>query len=97
MSNYTAAYTYELTLDYSKLTIVDAPATSDNGHYGPTETRGEQAPTCTAEGYTGDKVCTSCGKIIEKGQVIDKTGPHLQGWKMLRLRCGRPELQALRN
>ena len=71
--NYTAAYTYELTLDYSKLTIVDAPATSDNGHYGPTETRGEQAPTCTAEGYTGDKVCTSCGKIIEKGQVIDKT------------------------
>lgn len=30
--------------------------------------------TCTTEGYTGDKICTQCGKILEKGQVIAKLG-----------------------
>lgn len=31
--------------------------------------------TCTEEGYTGDKVCTKCGKVVEKGDVI-KTLAH---------------------
>ena len=31
-----------------------------------------KAATCTAEGYTGDKVCAKCGEILEKGKVIDK-------------------------
>ena len=26
--------------------------------------------TCTAEGYTGDKVCNICGETVEKGSVI---------------------------
>ena len=30
----------------------------------------EKAVTCTAEGYTGDKVCTVCGEIIEKGETV---------------------------
>ena len=33
---------------------------------------GAKAATCTAEGYTGDKVCTSCGKKIEVGKRIAK-------------------------
>lgn len=28
--------------------------------------------SCTEEGYTGDKVCSVCGELIEKGQVIEK-------------------------
>lgn len=28
--------------------------------------------TCTAEGYTGDKVCTVCGKMQEKGKTVAK-------------------------
>ena len=28
--------------------------------------------TCTEEGYTGDKVCTVCGKVVEQGKVIEK-------------------------
>ena len=32
-----------------------------------------KSATCTAEGYTGDKVCANCGEILEKGKVIAKT------------------------
>ena len=32
-----------------------------------------KAATCTAEGYTGDKVCANCGEILEKGKTIAKT------------------------
>lgn len=31
------------------------------------------APTCSKEGYTGNKVCSGCKKIIEKGRAIEKT------------------------
>ena len=29
-----------------------------------------KAATCTAEGYTGDKVCKNCGEVLEKGEII---------------------------
>ncbi len=32
--------------------------------------RDDVDPTCTAEGYTGDKVCSECGEIVELGEVI---------------------------
>ena len=31
---------------------------------------GNKAPTCYSEGYTGDHVCTECGEVVEKGEVI---------------------------
>ncbi len=37
-----------------------------------TETRGAVEPTCDKEGYTGDKYCTVCGELVEKGEVIPK-------------------------
>lgn len=46
------------------------PAT---GH--KTELKNAKAATCTAEGYTGDQVCTVCGETVEKGQTIAKL-PH---------------------
>lgn len=36
---------------------------------------GKKDATCTAEGYTGDKVCAVCGLLVEKGQTIPKL-PH---------------------
>lgn len=42
---------------------------------------GAKDATCTSEGYTGDKVCRICGKLIEKGTVIPKTAHDFQNGK----------------
>ncbi len=42
---------------------------------------GAKDATCTTEGYTGDKVCTICGNIIEKGSVIAKAEHKFQNGK----------------
>ena len=47
-----------------KDTVIEAA-----GH-GKTELKNEKEATCTAKGYTGDKVCTVCGEVLEKGQAI---------------------------
>ena len=51
---------------YTEGTLV--PAT---GHK-KTEITGAKEASCTAEGYTGDKICTICKEVIEKGTVIKK-------------------------
>lgn len=33
-----------------------------------------RAATCTSDGYTGDTVCSVCGKTLSKGSVISATG-----------------------
>lgn len=38
-----------------------------------TEIRNKKEATCQEEGYTGDKVCTECGVIVEGGKSIPKT------------------------
>lgn len=35
-------------------------------------TVGKKDATTTEEGYTGDKVCSDCGEVLEKGTSIDK-------------------------
>ncbi len=44
------------------------PAT---GH-GETQVKNAKEASCTQEGYTGDKICTVCGDVVEKGTVIPK-------------------------
>ena len=61
------AGTTEITLNDTVLAAV--------GH-GTTELQNEQEATCTKEGYTGDKVCTVCGEILEKGEAIHKLDHH---------------------
>ena len=39
-----------------------------------TELRNAAAASCTADGYTGDKVCRVCGEVVEKGTVIPAAG-----------------------
>ncbi len=41
------------------------------GH-GETELKNAKEATCTAEGYTGDKVCKVCGEIVEQGKTVPK-------------------------
>lgn len=41
-------------------------------HAGPTEVQNAKPATCTAEGYTGDTVCTACGVTVTAGEVIAK-------------------------
>jgi hypothetical protein len=33
--------------------------------------------TCSADGYTGDLYCTDCGKVLDHGETIPKTGVHV--------------------
>ncbi len=47
-------------------TVIEA-----KGH-GETELKNEKEATCTAEGYTGDRVCRDCGEVLQKGQTVAK-------------------------
>lgn len=40
--------------------------------HGETELKNAKTATCTAEGYTGDKVCKNCGEIVEAGKKVVK-------------------------
>lgn len=42
------------------------------GHKEADELYNVKSPTCKTEGYTGDKVCSVCNAILEKGKSIDK-------------------------
>ena len=46
------------------------PATC--GHY-VTKFQNKVAATCSAEGFTGDKVCNACGTVVAAGTVVEKT------------------------
>lgn len=37
--------------------------------------------TCTEEGYTGDEVCTKCGKLVKKGAIIEKLAHNFKDGK----------------
>lgn len=39
-----------------------------------TEIRNQKKETCETDGYTGDTVCTKCGKIIKTGETVKATG-----------------------
>lgn len=52
-------------------TLVSKTTTLKVGH-GETQLKNAKEATCTAEGYTGDKVCKVCGEVVEQGKVIPK-------------------------
>ena len=45
-------------------------------HAGEIELRNKKSATCGADGYTGDTYCNACGKLIDSGSLIEKTGNH---------------------
>ena len=68
-TTYTATVEFEGKTYMSTEDVTDIPAA---GH-GETETVNAKEATCTAEGYTGDKVCKVCGEVVEAGKTIAKT------------------------
>ena len=62
--------------------FVESPsATEETCGHGTVTVVGQKDPTCTEEGYTGDKVCDDCGKVIEEGSVIEKTSHNYEDGK----------------
>jgi len=47
---------------------------SESGHKGEITLTGKKDATCVENGYTGDKICEACGKIVEKGTEIKAEG-----------------------
>lgn len=50
----------------------------DGCSHSETVTRDEYSATCSSDGYTGDKVCASCGLTVSFGEIIPATG---HDWK----------------
>ena len=48
--------------------------------HGSTTLSGYAAPTCTKRGYSGDKICTICDKVAERGSPIEKSAHTFSGW-----------------
>ena len=63
-----------------------------------THTAIKKKPTCKENGYTGDTVCSICGKILEKGTVIPATGKHayLSRGRISEATCCKPPVEAVR-
>lgn len=40
----------------------------------------QRTVTCTVDGYTGDKKCSSCGTVVETGTVVKATGHKPGNW-----------------
>lgn len=64
--------TYTATKDVTDIAVL--------GH-GETELKNAKEATCTEDGYTGDKVCVICGKVVEKGQTVEKKAHDYQDGK----------------
>ncbi|MBR5427432.1 MAG: DUF4091 domain-containing protein [Clostridia bacterium] len=45
-----------------------------SNHVGTIKTVGKKAATCEEDGYTGDRVCSKCGKTVKKGKTVAATG-----------------------
>ena len=52
--------------------------------HGSTTLSGYVAPTCTKRGYSGDKICTICDKVAERGSPIEKSAHTFSGWQLIK-------------
>ena len=55
-------------------TTVEMFFTKCEEHHAADTVTGYKAPTCTEEGYSGDKLCTECGEVAVKGKAIAAKG-----------------------
>ena len=69
-ANGTKTYTCSVCKDTKTETI---PMTGEH----KLSTKNAKAATCTEKGYSGDKVCSECGKTIERGKEIPAKGHSL--------------------
>ena len=52
--------------------------------HGSTTLSGYVAPTCDKRGYSGDKICTICDKVAERGSPIEKSAHTFSGWTLIK-------------
>ena len=52
--------------------------------HGSTTLSGYVAPTCTKRGYSGDKICTICDKVAERGSPIEKSAHTFSQWQLIK-------------
>ena len=63
-----------VTIDNQTYKFVVQVCNADHTQEASLTLRGNIAATCLEDGYTGDKVCKTCGKIIEKGESVRSLG-----------------------
>lgn len=56
------------------------PALDKACEHDRTELKNVKTSTCIEEGYTGDKYCAECGKLLEKGKKTGKTAHKASEW-----------------
>lgn len=59
-----------------------------------TELIGAVEVTCTTDGYTGDEVCTNCGIVVVRGEVIASEGHAYGEWVTTDATCTQAGLRA---
>ena len=74
--------TYTCQNDNSHKKTESVELNPDN-HVGETYIKDAKESTCTEEGYTGDKYCSDCEKLLEKGKVIEKLGHDWDKWETI--------------
>lgn len=77
--------TFDVTVEEKYLTEGSELIAKEDGSYficnhAKTIRKDEKEATCSEEGYTGDKYCEVCQKLLETGNKIDATGHTLSDW-----------------
>ena len=55
-----------------------------------TELRNAVEPTCTEDGYSGDRYCLLCGELVEKGVVVNAPGHQAETIPAVPATCAAP-------
>ncbi len=91
---------YYLTEEFDPTLYYVTQFPTDNCPHPESGLQNASAPTCTAAGYTGDRLCTVCGLLLKEGNSIPPTG-HSYSYESNQddthlcfcSRCGHSELQ----
>ena len=65
---------YYMTSEYDPTQYYTTVFPAEWCSHGETTLANAKAPTCEAQGYTGDKVCAICNTLLEEGTAIAATG-----------------------
>lgn len=87
--------TYTAKVELNGKTYTDVKEVADIPALGHTEVlEGKKEATCTEEGYTGDRVCSVCGEVLEKGKAIPKSAHTYQNGKCTHCGVADPDYKA---
>ena len=73
----TKTYTCQNDSSHKKTEAVEL---NPDNHAGETYIKDAKTETCTVDGYTGDKYCSDCDALLEKGKSIDMLGHEMSEW-----------------